>query len=150
MVNQILTELDGVEVLNEVVFIAATNRPDLIDPALLRPGRIDKLIMVPAPDEEAREAILKVHTKNVKLDKSVSIKELAKKTKGFSGADLGGMVREAALLVLSENEMKPGNISMKHFEEILRKMKPTIDDTSEKAYSEFKENALDFRPSYVG
>ncbi|MFA6269282.1 MAG: AAA family ATPase, partial [archaeon] len=150
MVNQLLTELDGVEALNDVVFIAATNRPDLIDPALLRPGRIDKLIMVSAPNEEAREAILKVHTKNVKLDKNVSIKELARNTKGFSGADLEGLVREAALLVLSQNNMKPGLIAMKHFEEVLKRMNPTIDDTSEKAYGEFKEKALDFRPSYVG
>ncbi len=150
MVNQLLTELDGVESLSDVVFIAATNRPDLIDPALLRPGRIDKLIIVPAPNEEAREAILKVHIKNVKLDKDVSIKILAQQTKGFSGADLEGLVREAALLVLSQNNMKPGLIAMKHFEEILRKMNPSIDDESEKAYSEFKEKALDFRPSYVG
>ncbi len=150
MVNQLLTELDGVESLSDVVFIAATNRPDLIDPALLRPGRIDKLIMVPAPDEEAREAILKVHTKNVKLDKDVDLKVLAEKTKGFSGADLEGLVREAALLVLQKNNLKPGLISMKHFEEILSKTNPTIDAESEKAYSEFKEKALDFRPSYVG
>ncbi|MFA6064727.1 MAG: CDC48 family AAA ATPase [archaeon] len=150
MVNQLLTELDGVESLTDVVFIAATNRPDLIDPALLRPGRIDKLIIVPAPDEVAREAILKVHTRNVKLDKDVSIKELAKKTKGYSGADLEGMVREAALIVLSQNNMKPGLISMKHFEEVLKKMNPTIDETSQRAYGEFKEKALDFRPSYVG
>jgi len=150
MVNQLLTELDGVEALNDVVFIAATNRPDLIDSALLRPGRIDKLIMVPSPDEEAREAILNVHTKNVKLDKSVSIKELAAKTKGFSGADLEGLVREAALLVLSENKLKPGLITMRHFEDVLKRMNPSIDDASEKAYGEFKEKALDFRPSYVG
>jgi len=150
MVNQLLTELDGVEALSDVVFIAATNRPDLIDPALLRPGRIDKLIIVPAPNEDAREAILKVHTKNVKLDKDVSIKILAQQTKGFSGADLEGLIREAALLVLSQNNMKPAPIAMKHFEEILKKMNPSIDDESEKAYSEFKEKALDFRPSYVG
>ena len=150
MVNQLLTELDGVEVLNDVVFIAATNRPDLIDPALLRPGRIDKLIIVPAPDEEAREAILKVHTKNMKLDKNVSLKELAAKTKGFSGADLEGLVREAALLVLQNNNMKPDLIKMKEFDEVLKKMNPTIKEDSEKAYEEFKEKARDFRPSYVG
>lgn len=150
MVNQLLTELDGIEALSDVVFIAATNRPDLIDPALLRPGRMDKLIMVPAPDVNAREAILAVHTKPVKLDKDVSLKVLAQKTKGFSGADLEGLVREAALLVLSQNKMKPGLIGMKHFDEILSKMNPTIDEESEKAYGEFKEKALDFRPSYVG
>ena len=150
MVNQLLTELDGVEVLNNVVFIAATNRPDLIDSALLRPGRIDKLIIVPAPDEVSREAILKIHTKNMKLDKSVSLKEIAEKTKGFSGADLEGLVREAALLVLQNNNMKPNLIKMEDFEEILKKMNPTIKDESEKAYEEFKEKARDFKPSYVG
>jgi len=150
MVNQLLTELDGVEVLNNVVFIAATNRPDLIDSALLRPGRIDKLIIVPAPDEDSREAILKIHTKNMKLDKSVSLREIAEKTKGFSGADLEGLVREAALLVLQNNNMKPDLIKMKDFDEILKKMNPTIKDESEKAYEEFKEKARDFRPSYVG
>ncbi|MBT4870771.1 MAG: CDC48 family AAA ATPase [Candidatus Diapherotrites archaeon] len=149
VVNQLLTEVDGVEPLHNVIFIAATNRPDLIDNALLRPGRIDKLIMVPAPDQKSREAILKVHTRNVKLDKGVIIKDLAVATQGFSGADLEGMVREAALLVLQENNLKPFPIKKEHFEKILNKMKPTIDETSEKAYDEFKENALDFRPSYV-
>jgi transitional endoplasmic reticulum ATPase len=150
MVNQILTELDGVESLHDVVFIAATNRPDLIDNALLRPGRMDKLIMVPAPDEKAREQILKVHTSKTKLDEDVSIKALAKTTNGFSGADLEGLVREAALMVLKENKMKPAPISMKHFDAILNKLKPTIDAESEKGYEEFKEKALDFRPTYVG
>ncbi|MDD4250676.1 MAG: CDC48 family AAA ATPase [Candidatus ainarchaeum sp.] len=150
MVNQLLTELDGVESLIDIVFIAATNRPDLIDPALLRPGRIDKLIRIPAPDEKAREKIIEVHTKNVMLAKNVSIKELAKLTPGFSGADLEGLVREAALLVLKENKMKSGEIKMSHFEQILKKVHPTIDVESEKAYDEFKDKALDFRPNYVG
>jgi transitional endoplasmic reticulum ATPase len=150
IVNQLLTELDGMESLNNVVFVAATNRPDLIDRALLRPGRIDKLILVPAPDTKAREEIIKVQVKNIKLDKSVSIKDLAVKTEGFSGADLNGLIREAALIVLKENKFKSAPIEMKHFEEILDKLKPTIDKESEQAYDEFKEKALDFRPSYVG
>ncbi|MFA5357368.1 MAG: CDC48 family AAA ATPase [archaeon] len=149
MVNQILTELDGIETIKDVVFIAATNRPDLIDTGLLRPGRIDKLIAVPAPDEKAREAILKVHTGGVKLDKSVSIKDLAQKTNGFSGADLNGLVREAALLVLQENKLRVVPVTMQHFEQILKKMRPTIDDQTTKAYQEFAENALEYRPTYV-
>jgi transitional endoplasmic reticulum ATPase len=111
---------------------------------------MDKMIMVPAPDEKAREKILEVHTKNVSLAKDISLKEIAEKTNGFSGADLEGLVREAALLVLKENKMKAGPIAKKHFQSILDKLKPTIDKESEKAYEEFKENALDFRPSYVG
>ncbi|HNV01028.1 MAG TPA: CDC48 family AAA ATPase [archaeon] len=150
MVNQLLTEIDGVEALKDVVIIAATNRPDLIDSALLRSGRIDKLIMVPAPDEKSREQILKVITKKVKLSSDVDIKELAKKTKGFSGADLDGLIREAALLVLSENKMKAAPITKKHLDQIFEKLAPTIDEESEKAYDKFKENALDYRPTYVG
>ena len=150
IVNQMLTEIDGVESMKNVVFIAATNRPDLVDTGLLRPGRIDKLIKVSAPDEKAREAILKVHTKNVNIDEAVSLKELAHKTKGFSGADLEGLVREAALQVLLENKMKPSLMKMEHFEKILKKLKPTIDEETEKAYDKYAENALDFRPTYVG
>lgn len=150
IVNQMLTELDGIDSMKNVVFIAATNRPDLIDTGLLRPGRIDKLIKVSAPNEKAREAILKVHTKNVNIDKSISLKELAKKTKGFSGADLEGLVREAALLVLHENKLKPAPIKIEHFNKLLEKVKPTIDEQTEKAYDEYAENALDFRPNYVG
>lgn len=149
IVNQLLTEIDGVEALKDVVIIAATNRPDLIDPALLRSGRIDKLIMVPAPDEKSREQILKVITKKVKISNDVDIKELAKKTKGFSGADLDGLIREAALLVLSENKLKPAPITKKHIDQILEKLVPTIDEETEKAYDKFKETALDYRPTYV-
>ena len=137
------------EALKDVVIIAATNRPDLIDPALLRSGRIDKLIMVPAPDEKSREQILKVITKKVKISNDVDIKELAKKTKGFSGADLDGLIREAALLVLSENKLKPAPITKKHIDQILEKLVPTIDEETEKAYDKFKETALDYRPTYV-
>ncbi|MDD3159457.1 MAG: CDC48 family AAA ATPase [Candidatus ainarchaeum sp.] len=150
IINQLLTELDGVEALRDVVFIAATNRPDLIDKAMLRPGRLDKLIMVPVPNEKSREEILKVLLKNVNVDKTVSLKELTKKTEGFSGADLSGLIREAALLLLKENKMKPAPITMYHINKILEKTKPTIDEESEKAYSEFKEKVLDFRPTYVG
>jgi transitional endoplasmic reticulum ATPase len=150
MVNQLLTELDGIESMKDVVFIAATNRPDLIDTGLLRPGRIDKLIHVSAPDEKAREAILEVYTKNMKLDKSVSVKDLAKKTNGFSGADLSGLVRETALLVLQQNNLKVAPLTAKHFEEVLKKIKPTIDEQTSDAYSKFAEAALEFRPSYVG
>ena len=150
IVNQLLTELDGMESLNNVIFIAATNRPDLIDTALLRPGRMDKLVMVPAPDVGAREKILKVQTKNISLDKNVNLRILAEKTDGFSGADLNGFIREAALLVLKENKFRAAPIKMKHFEEIIKKLTPTVDEESEKAYNQFKEKALDFRPSYVG
>lgn len=102
MVNQLLTELDGIESMKDVVFVAATNRPDLIDAGLMRPGRIDKIIEVKLPDEKAREEILKVHTRGVPLAKGTSLAEIAKRTNGFSGADLAGLIREAALLVMQE------------------------------------------------
>lgn len=139
MVNQLLTELDGLEALKDVVFIAATNRPDLIDPGLLRPGRIDKMIYVPAPDEKAREAILGVHTRNASLAKDLKdTKELNAQIKAgldalrertgtewsFSGADLEGLIREASLLALQENGFKNVPIKKETFELALEEVKP--------------------------
>ncbi|MCY0860229.1 MAG: CDC48 family AAA ATPase [Sulfolobaceae archaeon] len=102
IVNQLLAEMDGIVPLNKVVVIAATNRPDILDPALLRPGRFDRLIYVPPPDEKAREEIFKVHTRGVPLAPDVNISELAKKTEGYTGADIEAVVREATMLVLRE------------------------------------------------
>ncbi len=102
IVNQLLTELDGIQELNNVVFIAATNMPWLLDPALLRPGRIDKPIRIDVPDESTRLAIFKVHTSGMKIAKNVSLEELAKKTENFTGAGIQGLVYEAALLALTE------------------------------------------------
>jgi transitional endoplasmic reticulum ATPase len=150
MVDQLLTELDGIEDLKDVIFVAATNRPDLIDPGLLRPGRIDKLIHVGAPETKAREEILKVHVKNVPLEKDVDLKNLAEKTKGFSGADLFGLVMEAVMIRLKENKMDKGNVSMKDFEEALKKINPSVADESEEAYENFREEVTKFKPSYVG
>jgi len=87
IVAQLLTEISGIEEVKNVVLIAATNRPDLVDPALLRPGRLDKLVFIPPPDEKARLEILKVHTRKVPLAKDVNLEELAKRTEGYSGAD---------------------------------------------------------------
>ncbi|MGC9097128.1 MAG: ATP-binding protein, partial [Infirmifilum sp.] len=88
VVSQLLTEMDGLERLEGVVVIAATNRPDIIDPALLRPGRFDRLIYVPPPDEKARLEIFKVHTKRMPLAEDVDLAELAKRTEGYTGADI--------------------------------------------------------------
>ncbi|MGC9106221.1 MAG: AAA family ATPase, partial [Thermoprotei archaeon] len=100
IVNQLLAEMDGITPLNRVVVIAATNRPDILDPALLRPGRFDRLIYVPPPDKRARLEILKVHTRNVPLAQDVNLEALAEKTEGYTGADLEALVREATMLVL--------------------------------------------------
>ncbi|ARM75803.1 CDC48 family AAA ATPase [Acidianus manzaensis] len=102
MVNQLLAEMDGITPLNKVVVIAATNRPDILDPALLRPGRFDRIIYVPPPDKQARLEILKVHTKNVPLDNDVNLETIAEKTEGYTGADLEAVVREATMLMLRE------------------------------------------------
>ena len=96
--NALLVEMDGFDTQDGIIIIAATNRPDVLDPALLRPGRFDRQIMVSLPDVRGREAILKVHARNVKLDPSVTLAVIARGTPGYSGADLANLLNEAALL----------------------------------------------------
>ncbi len=102
--NQLLAEMDGFKTETGVIIIAATNRPDVLDPALLRPGRFDRQIVINAPDIKGREGILKVHTKTINLSKKVNLKEIAKRTPGFSGADLENLCNEAALLAARRNK----------------------------------------------
>ncbi len=126
VLNQLLTELDGIENLQDVVFIAATNRKDLLDPALLRPGRIDKEIYIPLPDEKARYEIFKVHTKKMPLAKDVDLKKLAKETEGTNGADIEAICLEAGLMAIREtikNKKEFKEIKMKHFKEAIEKIK---------------------------
>ncbi len=150
MVNQLLTELDGIEELKGVVFIAATNRPDLLDPALLRPGRIDKIIKVPAPDVEARKAILRIHSRNVPLAKNISLEEIAHKTEGYSGADLEALIRESALIALAESNFKGSEIRLSHIGEAMKKMVPSVTKETNEAYDAFRNSISQvFRPSYV-
>jgi transitional endoplasmic reticulum ATPase len=125
VVSQLLTEMDSIEKIKNVVVIAATNRPDLVDPALLRPGRLDKLIYVPSPDVKARLEILKVLTRRTPLSPEVSLEEIARKTEGYSGADLTALVREAALNVLRRNR-EAIQVSMEDFEYALRKVPPSL------------------------
>ena len=112
--NQLLTEMDGFGENEGIIIIAATNRPDVLDPALLRPGRFDRQVTINLPDAKGREAILKVHAKNKILDKSVNIKNLSQRTPGFSGADLENLLNEAALLAVRRD--KPA-ISMEEIDE---------------------------------
>jgi transitional endoplasmic reticulum ATPase len=138
VISQILTELDGLESLNSVMVIAATNRPDIIDAALLRPGRFDRLIEIGLPDELARQEILKIHTAKKPLADDVKIDELAKKTEQFSGADLGALVGEAVMLAIREcvlggkakveAQVCEYKLENKHFEEALKKVKPTASE----------------------
>ena len=102
--NQLLTEMDGFSTNEGIIIIAATNRPDVLDPALLRPGRFDRQVTVSLPDKQARKEILAVHAKNKVLDKSVTLDNLAKRTPGFSGADLENLLNEAALLTVRRNK----------------------------------------------
>jgi len=137
IVSQMLTEMSGLEELKGVVVVAATNRPDMIDPALLRPGRIDRQILVPAPDEKARMEIFKIHTAPMPL-KSVDIKDLAKKTEEFSGADIEALCREAAMDALREN-MKAKEVTKKNFDEALKKITPSLTRDLQAHYERFVE-----------
>jgi len=137
VVNQLLTEIDGLEDLHDIVIIGATNRPDMVDTALLRPGRFDRIILTPVPDEKAREEIFKIHTKEMPL-KNVTSQELAKTTEGYAGADIEAICREAAILALRE-DMKAKEINKKHFEEAMQKVRPSVTEEIEKAYKELRE-----------
>jgi transitional endoplasmic reticulum ATPase len=123
VVNQLLTEMDGLEELEDVAIIAATNRPDILDAGLMRPGRFDRHIQVKEPDEEARLAIFKVHTKDMPLSKDVDLKKLAKQTDGYVGADIESVCREAAMLTLRDN-LEAKEIPYKYFKEAIEKVKP--------------------------
>ncbi|MBQ2652476.1 MAG: CDC48 family AAA ATPase [Methanobrevibacter sp.] len=123
VVNQLLTEMDGLEELEDVAIIAATNRPDILDAGLMRPGRFDRHIQVKEPDEEARLAIFEVHTKNMPLSKDVDLKKLAKQTDGYVGADIESVCREAAMLTLRDN-LEANEIPNKNFKEAIEKVKP--------------------------
>lgn len=133
VVDQLLTEMDGLEELSNVIVIGATNRPDIVDPGFLRPGRFDRRILVPAPDKKAKFEILKVHTKNMPLAKNVDLKYLAEKTENFSGADLEGLIREAAMIALREDE-NIKEVSMRHFKKALEEMTPSIDRETIRSY----------------
>ncbi|MBK70043.1 MAG: proteasome-activating nucleotidase [Euryarchaeota archaeon] len=124
---QLLAELDGFESLENVKVIAATNRPELLDEALLRPGRFDRIVEVPMPDEEARLAILEVHTSNTPLTKGVSLESLARKTEGFSGAEIMSLVTEAGVTAISEGRKK---ISKSDFSKALIAVERNLDKNS--------------------
>ncbi len=135
IVNQLLSEMDGLERTKDVVVIAATNRPDIIDPALLRPGRFDRIIYVPPPDEEARYQILKIHTRKMPLADDVDLREIAKKTEYYTGADLEAVVIEAALSAAREN-INIDKVYRRHFEKALEKVRPSLSEEIVKSYEE--------------
>ena len=136
VISQLLTELDGLEILTNVIVIGATNRHDIIDQALLRPGRFDRLLYVPQPDIDSRIQIIKIHTKKKPLTDDVKIEELAKHTDGYTGADIASLSSAAVMLALREHISKYQDpkeadkraqelkIHMRHFEEAMKKIRP--------------------------
>ncbi|HDI46538.1 MAG TPA: AAA family ATPase, partial [Candidatus Methanomethylia archaeon] len=138
VVNQLLTEMDGIVALKNVVVIGATNRPDILDTALLRPGRFDRVVYVPPPDKKARMEIFKVHTRKMPLAEDVDLEKLAEMTEGYTGADIEAVCREAALSALRE-EMKPRPVQMKHFLEALKVVPPSITPEDLKMYEEISK-----------
>ena len=149
VISQILSEMDGLESLHNVVVIAATNRPDIIDPALLRPGRFDRMVEIGMPDQEARLEILKIHTKKRPLAEDVDLAAMSKRTDGYSGADLANVCNEAVMLAIREyvlagkpqedEEIAKYRIEGRHFEEALKKVLPSRKERE--GYSRFAEIA---------
>jgi transitional endoplasmic reticulum ATPase len=142
IVNQLLAEMDGLIPLRGVVVIAATNRPDIVDPALLRPGRFDRLVFIPLPDKKAREEIFKVHTRKMPLAEDVNISVLADMTEGYTGADIEAICREAALNAIRE-DLKPKKVEMKHFIEAIKNTPKSLSPEDVKRYETMK-NMLRF------
>ncbi len=137
VVNQLLTEIDGLEELKDVMIIGATNRPDIVDSALLRPGRFSRMIETHAPDQETRKKILEVHTEKVPITKDVDIDKIASETKNYSGADLAAIVQEAGLNALREDreELK---VTKEDFEKALEEVEPSLKEISMDQYKDFK------------
>ncbi len=138
VVNTLLAEMDGLEELQGVVVVGATNRPTLLDPALLRPGRFDELVYVPVPDLEGRRQILKIHTAGMPLDDDVDLDALIENTRGYTGADLEDLTRRAGLNALREN-LEAGSVSMRFFEAALTETRASVTPEMEKEYEEIMD-----------
>ena len=141
VLNQILAEMDGIEDLSNVIVIGATNRPDMLDAALLRPGRFDRILLVPTPTKEGREQIFKIHTKNMPLAKDVDVESLIERTEGYVGADIESFVREAAMLALREN-INNKEVKMKFFEDALKKVGASVSRTDMDRYRKIETDYL--------
>ncbi|RJS86845.1 AAA family ATPase [Candidatus Bathyarchaeota archaeon] len=140
VISQLLTEIDGIETLQEVIVLAATNRPDILDPAIMRPGRLDRMIYVPEPNEEGRFQIFKIHTKDMPLAKDVDLRKLAQLTKGYSGADIESICREAAIIAL-RRDINSKEVTFADFEKALKRIGPSITPDMDKWYRNFMRQA---------
>ncbi|WP_135302996.1 CDC48 family AAA ATPase [Haloarcula amylovorans] len=158
VVSQLLTELDGIEEMEDVVVVATTNRPDLIDDALLRPGRLDRHVHVPVPDEGARRAIFNVHTRQKPLAEGVDLDSLARRTEGYVGADIEAVCREASMAATREfiNNVDPEDIgdsvsnvrvTMDHFEHALDEVGPSVTEETRERYDEIEKRFDTAEPS---
>ena len=132
MVSQILTEIDGLEELHDVLIVGATNRLDIVDDALLRPGRFDRIISVPNPDAKGREKIFKIHTRKKPLDNNVQVSEIVEQTEGFSGAEIESIANRAAIKALKRyvegksQNFKEIKISQEDLLEAIKKIRPEV------------------------
>ncbi|MBU2576324.1 MAG: CDC48 family AAA ATPase [Nanoarchaeota archaeon] len=139
VLNQLLAEMDGIEDLTNVIVIGATNRPDILDPALMRPGRFDRIVYVPVPEKDGRLQILKIHTEGMPLAESVSLNKLAEETEGYTGADIESLVREAAMLALREvwannEDIETKKVTNKHLEKAMEKVLPSVSKNDQQRY----------------
>jgi len=141
VVNALLAEMDGLEELTDVVVLAATNRPDLVDPALMRPGRFDRIIATQLPDEKTRLEVLKVHTRTIPLAKDVNLEEVNKKLEDFNGADVQGLCREAAMVALRANK-ESTEVTMANFEKAIEKIMPSLKQEEIEKYKNIEEKYL--------
>ena len=158
MVSQLLTELDGLEALEDVVVIATSNRPDLIDAALLRPGRLDRHVHVPVPDPAARQKIFAVHTRDKPLADDVDLERLAEQTEGYVGADIEAVAREASMAATREfiTSVEPSEISdtvgnvlvtADHFDQALDEVSPSVDPQTREEYEQLEEQLESTEPT---
>jgi transitional endoplasmic reticulum ATPase len=146
IVNQLLTSIDGLESLERVLVIAATNRPDIVDEALLRTGRFDRLLYVEPPTLAGRLEILKVHTRSMPLADDVSLDDLATRTEGYVGSDIAALCREAGLTAIREN-VKASKVTRAHFDAALKQVRPSVDAEAIKFYEEFERHLFRERVS---
>ena len=136
VVNQLLSSMDGVEGMEGVIVVAATNRPEMIDPALMRSGRFERVLHIPPPDKDSRVAILGIHAKNMPLGK-FKLDDIATKLENYTGADIEAICREAALIAMRDGKK---TVTKKHFDQATERVRPTVTDDMMQYYSKMEEN----------
>ncbi len=138
VISQLLTEIDGIESLQNVLVIAATNRPDMLDPAVMRPGRFDRLIYVPSPDFESLKEIFKIHMRGMPLSRDIDVEDLARKAQGYSGADIEAICREAAMNALRE-DIESTEVSRRDFDVATERVGPSVTAEDDAWYQKFSK-----------